>query len=55
MKNITINLPDVYDLRIQELIGLKILVSRSETIRTAIREFLSREYNTNLKLLGVIF
>lgn len=51
MVNITINLPQIYDDNIQKLIKMKILPSRSEAIRTAIREFLHEEYN-NLKLLG---
>ena len=52
MKNITINIPNIYDAKIQELIKKKILPSRSEAIRTALREFLHQEYNTNLELLG---
>jgi len=52
MKNITINIPNIYDDKIQWLIKKKILPSRSEGIRTAIREFLHAEYNTNLELLG---
>ena len=51
MVNITINLPHIYDLNIQKLIRMKITASRSEAIRTALREFLYKEYN-NLKLLG---
>lgn len=50
MKNISINIPDIYDDKIQELIEKKITPSRSEAIRTAIREFLSQEYTTNLEL-----
>ena len=53
MVNISINLPQIYDDNIQKLIKMKILPSRSEAIRTAIREFLQEEYN-NLKLLGFI-
>ncbi|MFX0071287.1 MAG: ribbon-helix-helix domain-containing protein [Candidatus Hermodarchaeota archaeon] len=52
MKNITINIPDIYDQRIKELIEKKIIPSRSEAIRTALREFLHNEYNYNLDLLG---
>ena len=52
MKNITINIPDIYDKKIQWLIKRKIIPSRSEAIRTALREFLHNEYNTNLDLLG---
>ncbi len=51
IKNITINLPEVYDKAIQKLIKMKITPSRSEAVRTALREFLHNEYN-NLKLLG---
>ncbi|UCC21010.1 MAG: ribbon-helix-helix protein, CopG family [Promethearchaeota archaeon] len=50
MVNITINLPDIYDENIKKLIGMKIVASRSEAIRTALRDFLHDEYN-NLKLL----
>ena len=52
MKNITINIPDNYDENIQKLIKLKIHASRSEAIRTALREFLNQEYGENLELLG---
>ncbi|MCP6718906.1 MAG: ribbon-helix-helix domain-containing protein [Patescibacteria group bacterium] len=51
MKNITINLPELYDENIQKLIKRKIVPSRSEAIRIAIREFLHSEYK-NLKVLG---
>ncbi|MFX1303394.1 MAG: ribbon-helix-helix domain-containing protein [Promethearchaeota archaeon] len=51
MVNITINLPDIYDENIKKLIGMKIVASRSEAIRTALRDFLHNEYE-NLKLLG---
>lgn len=51
MVNITINLPEIYDVNIQKLIRMKILPSRSEGIRIALREFLHNEYE-NLKLLG---
>ena len=52
MKNITINIPDTYDEGIQRLIGMKLIASRSEAIRIALREFLNREYGENLELLG---
>lgn len=52
MVNITINLPEIYDKNIQKLIEMNVISSRSEGIRTAIRDFLYREYNENLKLLG---
>ena len=51
MVNITINLPYIYDENIQKLIKMKVTNSRSEAIRTALREFLHKEYN-NLKLMG---
>ncbi len=51
MVNITINLPEIYDENIQKLIKKKIMPSRSEAIRVALREFLHNEYK-NLKLLG---
>jgi Arc/MetJ-type ribon-helix-helix transcriptional regulator len=51
MTNITINIPDIYDENIKKLIELKIIPSRSEAIRTALREFIHNEYD-NLKLLG---
>ena len=51
MVNITINLPEIYDQNIQKLIKMKIVPSRSEAIRVALREFLHNEYK-NLKLLG---
>jgi len=52
MKNITINIPEIYDKNIQWLISKKLIASRSEAIRTALREFLHAEYGTNLELLG---
>ncbi len=52
MKNITINIPEIYDKKIQWLIKRKLIPSRSEAIRTALREFLHNEYNHNLDLLG---
>lgn len=51
MKNITINLPDNYEKNIQKLIKMKLMPSRSEAIRIALREFLQREYNENLDIL----
>lgn len=49
--NITINIPEIYDTNIQKLIKMKITPSRSECIRTALRDFLLKEYQ-NLELLG---
>lgn len=54
MVNITINLPEIYDENIQKLIKQKIVPSRSEAIRSAVRIFLHNEYN-NLKLLGCFY
>ena len=51
IKNISINLPELYDKAIQKLIKTKVVPNRSEAIRIAIREFLQTEYD-NLKLLG---
>ena len=51
LKNITINLPEVYDENIQKLIKNKIVPSRSECIRIALREFFQSEYK-NMQLLG---
>ncbi len=50
MQNITINIPECYDKNIKKLIDLKIVPSRSEAIRTALREFITKEYK-NLELL----
>ena len=50
MVNITINLPEIYDDNIKKLIKMKIVGSRSEAIRFAVRDFLHQEYK-NLKLL----
>ena len=51
MQNITINIPEIYDDNIQKLIKKRVVASRSEAIRTAIREYLYAE-DENLKLLG---
>ncbi len=51
MQNITINIPDIYDPQIQKLIKMKIVPSRSEAIRIALREFFHNEY-INMKILG---
>ena len=51
MQNITINIPECYDKNIQKLIEMGLASSRSEAIRTAIREFLQKEYSLNLELL----
>lgn len=51
MHNITINIPDIYDENIQWLKRNKIIASRSEAIRTALKEFLLKEYSETLILL----
>ena len=51
MHNITINIPNNYDDNIQKLIKQGLVPSRSEAIRTALREYLQKEYNVNLELL----
>ena len=52
MRNITINIPELYDENIQKLKEMKVVKSRSDLVRTAIGEYLQEEYNTNLDLLG---
>jgi len=52
LRNITINIPDKYDDAIQKLIKLKITPSRSEALRTAIRDFLNGEYK-NLEMVDL--
>lgn len=52
MSNITINIPEIYDYQIQALKDMGLVSSRSEAVRTAIREFLQEEFSINLKLLG---
>ena len=51
MVNITINLPEIYDINIQKLIKMNVVPSRSEAIRTALREYFRSEFE-NLQLLG---
>lgn len=51
MKNITINIPDLYDENIMKLVALNITPSRSEFVRTALREFLQKQ-REELELLG---
>ncbi len=51
MQNITINIPDIYDVNIQKLIKMNVVPSRSEAIRTALREYFRTEFE-NLRLLG---
>ena len=54
MKNITIYIPDNYEKNIQKLIEMKVAPNRSEVVRTAIREFLQKEYNSNLIILNFL-
>lgn len=51
MRNITINIPDIYDKNLLKLQKIGMIPSRSEGVRLAIRNFLQHEYK-NLKLLG---
>jgi len=52
MKNITINIPNLFDKNIKFLMAKKIVASRSDAVRRALKEFLDREYGSNLDLLG---
>lgn len=52
MVNITINIPHIYDENIHKLIDMKIVPSRSEAIRIALREYLQDEYDETLELIG---
>lgn len=51
MRNITINIPDIYDANLLKLQKLGMLPSRSEGVRLAIREFLQNEFKI-MKILG---
>lgn len=51
MRNITINIPNLYDKNLLKLQKLGMIPSRSEGVRRAIRDFLQQEYK-NLKYLG---
>jgi hypothetical protein len=51
LKNISLNYSEFYDDCILGLIAADLYPSRSEVIRTAIREFLFKEYN-NLQIMG---
>ena len=51
MRNITINIPNIYDANLLKLQKLGMIPSRSEGVRIAIREFLQNEYKI-LKILG---
>jgi len=51
LRNITINIPNIYDKNLLKLQKLGMIPSRSEGVRLAIRNFLQNEYK-NLKILG---
>ena len=51
LRNITINIPDIYDANLLKLQKLGMIPSRSEGVRLAIRQFLQNEYKI-LKILG---
>ncbi|MBY9005729.1 MAG: hypothetical protein KGD63_03140 [Candidatus Lokiarchaeota archaeon] len=51
MQNITINIPNNYDVNIQKLIKKGLVANRSEAIRIALGDYLNKEFNTNLELL----
>ncbi len=51
LKNITINLPDVYCSVIDKLVNMKLIASRSEAVRMALRDYLHKDYK-NLDLLS---
>ena len=51
LRNITINIPDIYDKNLLKLQKVGLIPSRSEGVRLAIRQFLQTEYK-NLKILG---
>jgi len=44
--NVTINLPEVYLWNIDKLVGYGLFHSRSEALRTAIKEFLEKEFES---------
>ena len=51
LRNITINIPDIYDKNLLKLQKVGLIPSRSEGVRLAIRQFLQNEYK-DLKILG---
>jgi len=51
LRNITINIPNIYDKNLLKLQKVGLIPSRSEGVRLAIRQFLQNEYK-NLKILG---
>ena len=51
-KNITINIPEQYDAAIWKLKELKIVESRSQAVREALKEFLGKETEVNNLING---
>lgn len=51
LRNITVNIPDIYDKNLLKLQKVGLIPSRSEGVRLAIRQFLQNEYK-DLKILG---
>jgi len=51
MRNITINIPNIYDKNLLKLQKLGMIPSRSEGVRLAIRYFLQNEYK-RMAILG---
>ena len=51
-KIITISIPKNFDKKIKELIQRKKVASRSQAIRFALRDYLSKEFKENLEILG---
>lgn len=52
LKNITINIPDLYCEVIDKLVKLKLVASRSESVRIALREHLHKIYKEKEILEG---
>jgi len=50
--NIIFKIPEDDDENIQKVIRAGVVARRSEAVRTAIREYLQREYQQNLKILN---
>jgi len=51
LQNITISIPENYDINLKKLQNNGLIASRSEGIRIAVKEFIEKEYY-NAKLLG---
>ena len=52
MQNITIYIPDIYDVDLQYLKERGAIKSRSGAIREALKQFLEEEYSKNLNILN---